>query len=589
MPLPQPDASRAGSTRADHDVVIVGGGHNGLTAAAYLARAGRSVLLLERDDHLGGAAVSAQAFNGVDARLSRYSYLVSLLPQRVIDDLGLDIRLVRRRFSSYTPDPRDPSRGLLVDAEATPQASAAAFARVDAEADAAAWTSFYADTARLAERLFPTLTEPLPTRDEARALVGDDRIWSEFVEQPLASSVDARFASDLVRGVVATDGLIGTFTELDDPSLDANRCFLYHVVGGGTGDWDVPVGGMGAVTGELARAAREAGAELVTGAEVLAVDPDGHVRYRATDASGSAVEVALTAGTVLANVAPAVLERLLDAGADDAAGRGARRLETEAPAASTPDTVAPRSQPAFARDVPIGLPPVVRERLRHLAEPEGAQVKVNLLLTRLPRLRDTSVAPEAAFAGTFHINELESQLATAYRTAARGEVPSPLPCEIYCHTLSDPSILAPELVEAGYQTLTVFGLHAPHRLVERLGNDALRERLRAEVLASLNSVLAEPIEDVIATDAAGEPCIEVKTTLDLEHALAMPGGNIFHGPLSWPWAEPGAPLATPAERWGVATRHPRVLLCGSGAVRGGAVSGIGGHNAAMAVLEASGA
>jgi phytoene dehydrogenase-like protein len=107
------------------------------------------------------------------------------------------------------------------------------------------------------------------------------------------------------------------------------------------------------------------------------------------------------------------------------------------------------------------------------------------------------------------------------------------------------------------------------------------------VLASLNSVLAEPIENVIATDASGRPCIETKTTLDLEEALRMPGGNIFHGPLSWPWAEDGAPLATPAERWGVATRHPRILVCGAGAVRGGAVSGIGGHNAAMAVLEAS--
>ena len=131
----------------------------------------------------------------------------------------------------------------------------------------------------LAERLFPTLTEPLPTRAEARDLVGDDRLWADFVERPLGEVVDRRFANDLVRGVVATDGLIGTFTDLDDPSLDANRCFLYHVIGGGTGDWDVPVGGMGAVSGELARAAREAGAELVTGAEVLAVEPDGRVRY----------------------------------------------------------------------------------------------------------------------------------------------------------------------------------------------------------------------------------------------------------------------------------------------------------------------
>ncbi|MEF3402823.1 phytoene desaturase family protein [Agromyces sp. CCNWLW203] len=546
----------------EHDVVILGGGHNGLTAAAYLARAGKRVLLLERSDHLGGAAVSAEAFEGVDARLSRYSYLVSLLPPRIIDDLSLDVRLVRRRFSSYTPDPADPARGLLVDNEAPPTgpgSTAAAFARIDAEPDSAAWQAFYADTARVAERLFPTLTEPLPTRAEARELFADERLWREFVERPLGEVIDARFTSDLVRGVVATDGLIGTFTELDDPSLDANRCFLYHVIGGGTGDWDVPVGGMGAVTGELARAAREAGAELVTGAQVVAVDPaGGEVRWRQ---AGDEVERMSQAHVVLANVAPAVLDRLVEAGAK-----------------ASPDGVTAASG---------GVPSVVRERLRHLDAPEGAQVKVNLLLTRLPRLRDAEVAPEAAFAGTFHINELESQLATAYGEASRGRVPSRLPCEIYCHTLSDPSILSPELAASGAHTLTVFGLHVPHRLLERFGNDELREQLQAAVLASLNSVLAEPIEGVIATDASGRPCIETKTTLDLEEALAMPGGNIFHGRLSWPWAEPGAALSTPAERWGVATAHPRVLLCGSGAVRGGAVSGIGGHNAAMAVLEAS--
>jgi phytoene dehydrogenase-like protein len=126
----------------------------------------------------------------------------------------------------------------------------------------------------------------------------------------------------------------------------------------------------------------------------------------------------------------------------------------------------------------------------------------------------------------------------------------------------------------------------PARLF-RKNPDKAREEALAATFASINSVLAEPIEQVIATDAAGRPCIETKTTLDLEEALRMPGGNIFHGPLSWPWADDDATLDSPAARWGVATRHPRILLCGSGAVRGGAVSGIGGHNAAMAVLEAS--
>ena len=94
-----------------YDDIIVGGGHNGLTAAAYLARACRKVLVLERADHVGGAAVSVQAFPGVDARLSRYSYLVSLMPRRIIADLDLDLTLVRRRYSSFTPLPSEPARG----------------------------------------------------------------------------------------------------------------------------------------------------------------------------------------------------------------------------------------------------------------------------------------------------------------------------------------------------------------------------------------------------------------------------------------------------------------------------------------------
>jgi phytoene dehydrogenase-like protein len=506
------------------DVVIVGGGHNGLTAAAYLALAGKRVTVLERLDHVGGAAVSAQAFEGVDARLSRYSYLVSLLPASIIRDLRLDITLARRRYSSYTPEPGS-DRGLLVD-NANPTATAAALG-----ADSDAWQRFYSGTAQLARSLFPTVTQPLLTRTEARAALGDDRLWRELIEAPIGATIAGAFTSDLVRGVVLTDALIGTFAPNIDETLAGNRCFLYHVIGGGTGDWDVPIGGMGAVTGELARAARLAGAELLTGAEVTGITPDGEVTYRAGDD-----ERTVAATWVLANVAPLELARLTGATAE---------------------------------------------------RPEGAQVKVNLLVARLPRLKDSAVDPVAAFGGTFHINEQWSQLDAAYDSAARGAIASPLPCEIYCHSLSDPSILSPELRASGAQTLTVFGLHAPDRLLTEATNDEMRARLERAALDSLDSVLAEPIEPLLLEDAAGRPTIETKTTLDLEHALRMPGGNIFHGPLSWPFAEDDTSLASPAERWGVATAHSRILLCGAGAQRGGAVSGIGGHNAAMAVLEAS--
>ena len=518
-----------------YDVVIVGGGHNGLTAAAYLAQAGKRVMILERLGHVGGAAVSAQSFVGVDAWLSRYSYLVSLLPARIIADLGLHIQLRRRRYSSYTPRPSSDT-GLLIDA-GDPAASAAGLGP-----DAAAWGSFYDGTAAVARALFPTVTEPLLTRSEARAAVGDAALWHSLIEEPIGSTIESTFEDDLVRGVVVTDALIGTFAPNVDPTLAGNRCFLYHVIGNETGNWDVPVGGMGAVSGELLDAARRAGAEIVTDADVVAVTPDGEVTYRwrghTVTAAGS---------WVLANVAPYVLEELLGGGPSTGSGTG------------------------------VGLGSAPR--------PEGAQVKVNLLLSRLPKLRDSSVDPAAAFGGTFHINELWSQLDAAYTTASGGGIASPLPCEIYCHSLTDPSILSPELQASGAQTLTVFGLHTPDRLVSEATNDAVRGELQTAVLASLNSVLAEPIEPLLLTDSDGAPTIETKTTLDIEHALGMPGGNIFHGPLSWPFLEDDAPLSTPAERWGVATSHPRILLCGSGAQRGGAVSGIGGHNAAMAVLE----
>jgi len=528
------------------DVVIVGGGHNGLTAATYLALAGKRVTVLERLHHVGGAAISAPAFDGVDARLSRYSYLVSLLPARIIRDLGLNLTLARRRFSSYTPYPGT-DRGLLID-----NADAAATAQA-LGVDAAAWDSFFGATSTLARALFPTVTEPLLTRAEARRAVADDTIWEALVERPIGATIASSFRDDAVRGVVLTDALIGTFAPNIDESLAANRCFMYHVIGGGTGDWDVPVGGMGAVTGELERAARVAGAEIVTGAEVTAITPDGEVSY----VRGGERQT-LGAAWVLANIAPYRLAELVSTGSTTGLGP----VET--------------------------LPVIERSRDPHPApqKPEGSQVKVNLLVSRLPRLKDAGVDPAAAFGGTFHINETWSQLDSAYSAASAGTLPAPLPCEIYCHSLTDPSILSPELRASGAQTLTVFGVHTPSRLVTDGNNDSMRATLQAAALSSLNSVLAEPIEDLLLQDASGRPTIETKTTLDLERALSMPGGNIFHGPLDWPFAEDDDDLSTPAKRWGVATEHPRILVCGAGAQRGGGVSGIGGHNAAMAVLEA---
>jgi phytoene dehydrogenase-like protein len=504
---------------ASYDAVIVGGGHNGLVAAAYLARAGRSVLLLERRPHTGGAAVSTRPFPGVDARLSQFSYLVSLLPDKIVRDLRLDFAVRGRTVSSYTPRG---DGGLLVGGARTEESFGAL---TGGDREYAAWREFYGITGQVAQRVFPTLTEPLPTRDELRARVGDEQAWRMLFEEPIGAAIEKRFTHDLVRGVVLTDALIGTFADAHDPSLVQNRCFLYHVIGGGTGDWDVPVGGMGALTDALAAAARDAGAEFALGHEVTRIDTDGEraeVAYR-----NRAGEGAVAARRVLVNASPQALAALLG---------------EESP------------EPA-----------------------EGAQLKVNMLLRRLPRLRDDSVAPEDAFSGTFHVSEGYGQLATAYREAAEGRLPSAPPSEIYCHSLTDPSILSPELAAQGCHTLTLFGLHTPARLFAE-DNERTRAELLAATLAELDAYLAEPLADCLALDANGEPCIEAKTPLDLERELRLPGGHIFHRDLSWPYAE-GA-----TGRWGVETAHANILLCGAGAVRGGGVSGVPGHNAAMATL-----
>jgi phytoene dehydrogenase-like protein len=511
------------------DVIVVGAGHNGLVAATLLAGSGHRVRVLESAGHAGGAAVSARVFPGVDARISRYSYLVSLFPSALLRELGVRVQLRRRQISSYTPHG---DTGVLIcdDDRRTRESLARTLGEHEGERSADALERFGALTASVAQRVFPTLTEPLRSRARLQSHVGDDAAWAALFERPLSELLTSEFESDLVRGIVATDALIGTFAALDDPGLAQNRCFLYHVIGNGTGHWDIPVGGMGALTGALADAAVAAGAELRLDTPVTRIEPDDSgARAAVHTAAGEVHE----ARHVLANVAPAVLAKLLG------------------------DPPAPAGE-----------------------GPEGSQLKLNLLLRRLPRLRDPSVSPEEAFGGTFHVNESYDQLERAYAQAAAGQIPELPPCEAYCHSLTDPTILGPELQAAGVHTLTVFGLHMPARLF-RGDHDAARDAAVAATLASIDSVLAEPLEDCLLSGPDGAPCLEAHTPIELEAELGLPGGHIFHRDLTWPFAETDRDVG----RWGVETSRPNVWLCGAGARRGGAVSGIPGHNAAKAVLQ----
>src|SRR4051794_3513563 len=512
-----------------YDAVVVGGGHNGLTAAAYLARAGRSVLVLERLAEVGGAAVRRPLFDGVGVRLSAYSYLVSLLPDRVGPDLGPRLTLTDRSAASY-PAVRRAGRplGLLVERDEGPATAASFRALTDSDDELAGWQRFYRRLATLAEDLAPTLTEPLLAPEELAGRLRDPALWHDLRERPLADVVADHLADDVVRGVALTDGLIGTFADVHDAGSAAGRCFLYHVIGNGTGRWRVPVGGMGAVTGALAGAARAAGAELVTQATVTAVDtrPDG-VTVHWTDEHG---ERAVDAGHAVVGAAPTVLAELT--GADPG----------------------PR--------------------------PSGSQLKVNMVLARLPRLR-SGTDPATAFAGTFHVDESAGQLDAAYARAAAGHLPEVIPFEVYCHSLTDPTILGPQARAAGLHTLTLFGLHTPAELY-RADPDGTRAEAVQRVVAQLDAHLEEPLLDCLARDAHGQPCLQAASPLDVEAALAMPGGHIFHGDLAWPAAETPEQVGT----WGVATEHPRIVSASSGGtVRGGAVSGLGGYAAARHLLE----
>lgn len=518
-----------------HDAVVVGAGHNGLVAACYLAAAGRRVLVLERSGYLGGATTSQRVFPDYDARLSRYAYLVSLLPPKIVRDLGLDLTLLQRRIASYTPFVREGSHQGLLLSNADELHN-----RLNLEAlhpnDYRGYQKLQAVNQIVAGKTWNSFLQPLRSRRAWERLFATNEekaAWRWLVERPIGELIETHIHDDVLRGVLLTDAKIGAFTHAHDPSLLQNRTYFYHVVGNGTGEWRVPAGGMGSLAEALEQRARQLGVTLLTNAEVLHLRPGGQrhtVVYRHKDKlHDNLIETHAT--HVLMNAAPAVLSKLLNQ-----------------PSAATP-------------------------------EDEGSVFKINLLLGKLPRLRQSGVRPEDAFAGTFHINQSYSQLMVSFGEAASSQLPTMLPGEIYCHTLTDASILSPELARQGYHTLTFFGLDLPYRLFVQ-NNETAKTTVIGKFMSGLNAYLDEPLESCLATDRNGNPCLEAKSPVDLEREVGLPQGNIFHNALGWFFAEQESETGT----WGVDTEHENIYLCGSGARRGGAVSGIPGHNAAMRAL-----
>jgi phytoene dehydrogenase-like protein len=531
--------------KSRYDVVILGAGHNGLVAASYLGRAGLSVLLLEKNDYIGGATTSQKVFPDYDARLSRYSYLVSLFPEKIIRDLGLKLELRRRATGSFTPYIKSGRHdGLLISNVDEEQSRRSIVDLTGSETEFEQMKKFYNLSRVFAERTWDTMLEPLVSKEEMkRQFDGDDvsrEAWRSLAEEPLGRALERYLQDDLVRGLVLTDAKVGIFTHPHDPSLVQNRCFLYHLIGNKTGEWKVPVGGMGAVARELEQAARSAGAEFLTDVDLVDVDLTADTKSVAFKVDGKKQTV--DARFLLANFGRNVLARY-----------SGKTYEPE-------------------------------------AVDEGSVFKINMLLRRLPELKAKKYPSEQAWCGTFHSDEGYEQMNASYEQAAKGRLPDKTPCEVYCHTLTDDSILSPELREQGFHTITLFGLDAPYSLFAKdppspgygaAGNEAMRKQAEKRFLESMNQWLEEPLEDCLAVARDGSLCVESKSPVDIENSLGMYHGNIFQDSPTWPFATKAEQVGT----WGVETEWENVFLCGSSALRGGAVSGIPGHNAAMKVLQ----
>jgi phytoene dehydrogenase-like protein len=507
-------------SESQFDTIIIGSGHNGLVAACYLAKAGQKVLVLEKNNYIGGATTSQKTFPEFEAYLSKYSYLVSLFPQKIIDDLGLEIELLSRKIASYTPYS---NHGLIISNESSKLSKASILALGFGEEEWEGYQHILSMQSLFAALVWDSLLEPLKSKEAWKKHFEKNsqlELWGAFVERPLGELIKKHVKSDILRGVLLTDGKIGANTHAYDQTLLQNKTFVYHIIGNKTGEWRVPKGGMGALVSQLHQKAHDLGIVFKTNTEVKSI-------------SGNCVSThneKYESANILLNAAPQLLKKLMS-------------------------------------------------KTQSKVNYEGTAFKINILLERLPKLRNKNIKPEDAFTGTFHVNQNFTQQELAYKEAQKGKLPTVFPFEMYCHTLTDNSILSDELNQRGFHTITVFGLDMPYGLFVE-NNEKTKELVWQKFLDGINEFLDEPIEDCIAKNSKGELCFECKSALDLENDLGLPKGNIFHNDLSWFFAETESGIG----QWGVETEYENILICGSGAKRGGAVSGIPGRNAAMKIL-----
>jgi phytoene dehydrogenase-like protein len=517
--LPAPVAELAAR---EWDAVVVGGGHNGLTAAAYLARAGRSVLVLERRDRLGGACTLEQPFEDPGYVVSPCAYVVGLLDERVVGELGLrerGYRVLPTEPGSWIPFEDGSSYASFRDEERTREYLLAQGFPAGEIDGMLAYDDVF-ERARVALRKGPrdSWLGSSPTRAELEEMLGDEELVGVVFEDSIADVLDRYVTDERLRGALCGQGVIGAWAGPRDPGTA--WIHLMHSLGeieGRGASWGYVEGGMGRISFAIAQAAQDAGAVLASGVPVASILPGEGVELE----SGELIR----ARAVVSNADPKRALSMIDPAdvpADFASRIGAWKVRS----------------------------PVI---------------KLNAGLTRMPTF---AAAGSPAAGGVEPTKAMISfspgldAMQGAFEACERGE-PAIGFAELYFQTAYDPSV-APE----GRHTLSAFTQYAPYELAE--GDwDSRRDEIGRLILDAI-AVHAPDVHDCVEElDVLGPP--------DVESRIGLTGGSIFQGE-----AQPDQMWE---RRLDHRTPIEGLYLCGAATHPAGSVIALNGRNAAMAVLD----
>jgi phytoene dehydrogenase-like protein len=521
----------------ERDVVIIGGGHNGLACAAYLAKAGLDVLVLEKRGVVGGAAATEEPWPGY--RVSSASYVVSLMPPQVVREL--DLKRFGYEVSIITPDyfvpfPDGTSLTLWGDVER----DAAAIGRFS-ERDAAAYVAFdrYFDrVARLLKDLLFVVPPNMNLRDLPKwaATAGRFRKWSgrdlhetvRLFTMSAADFLDEWFEDERVKGALATQAIIGAWCGPMTPG--SAYVLMHHWIGevdGHAGAWGWAKGGMGGISAAMARSAEAAGAEIRTDAEVDRV---------AINASGRAVGVALADGSLV---------------------RAQRVVSCAHPVTTYLSLIGEERLPG---DV---VHDVKRYRTR------SGSVKLNVALSELPAFPAWDQEGDL-HKGLVAVSPSIEYLERAWDDAKFGRMSEHPYVEVVFPTAHEPEGLAPK----GKHLMLAFSQYGPYELAEGSWDEGGRDDYAARVLKALGE-FAPSLESAVEH-------LEVLTPRDIEERFGLIGGNIMQGELTPDQLFSFRPIPGHGD---YRTPVAGMYLCGSGTHPGGGVMGVPGRNAASVILR----